>query len=124
MVEYLSRYNEQQRRRHGVLYIAISLIIESILCAIVNTFPNKKLMDYKYTELLKDIFPAVILSIVMGGILWFVPRIYTFSDIGLIVVQVVVGVVIYVGISKILNLTSYVYLEELVLSKLKRGKRR
>jgi len=42
----------------------------------------------------------------------------------LIVVQVVVGVVIYVGISKILNLTSYVYLEELVLSKLKRGKRR
>ena len=81
-------------------------------------------MDYKYTELLKDIFPAVILSIVMGGILWFVPRIYTFSDIGLIVVQVVVGVVIYVGISKILNLTSYVYLEELVLSKLKRGKRR
>ena len=110
--------------KYGVLYIAISLIIESILCAIVNTFPNKKLMDYKYTELLKDIFPAVILSIVMGGILWFVPRIYTFSDIGLIVVQVVVGVVIYVGISKILNLTSYVYLEELVLSKLKRGKRR
>ncbi len=108
--------------KYGVLYIAISLIIESILCAVVNTFPNKKLINYKYSELLKDILPAVTLSIIMGGILSSIAMVYTFSDISLIVMQVILGIVIYVGSSKILNLSSYVCLEDLMLSRLKRGK--
>ena len=110
--------------KYGVLYIAISLIIESILCAVVNTFPNKKLINYKYSELLKDILPAVTLSIIMGGILSSIAMVYTFSDISLIVMQVILGIVIYVGSSKILNLSSYVCLEDLMLSRLKRGKKK
>ena len=39
----------------GVYAVALSQIAYSLIAQILNTFPNRKLLDYKYSEQLRDI---------------------------------------------------------------------
>ena len=51
----------------GVLVMAYSLMAESLIAQVINTSPNKKLLDYGYGEQLKDILPGILLSLFMGA---------------------------------------------------------
>lgn len=43
--------------------MAYSLILSSLLSQLINTWPNRKLLDYRYLEQLKDILPSILLAI-------------------------------------------------------------
>ena len=107
----------------GVMAMAYSLLISSVLSQIINSWPNKKLLNYGYLEQLKDILPGIILAVVMGicvyGIEWL-----GLSDIVTLVIQVALGMIIYLGISKILKLESYEYLMTIVRNYLGNKKNR
>ncbi len=42
------------------------MLVSSVLSQIINSWPNKKLLNYGYLEQLKDIFPGIALAVVMG----------------------------------------------------------
>lgn len=50
----------------SVMAMAYSLILSSLLSQLINTWPNRKLLDYRYLEQLKDILPSILLAIFMG----------------------------------------------------------
>lgn len=88
--------------------------------AILNIFPNKDLIDYGYSEQLKDLSPAFFLSIVMGVIVKLEEQ-FQMNDLLLILIQACTGVVVYIGLSAITHNDSYIYL--LKFAKEKIGKR-
>ena len=99
--------------RFGVMVMAYSLLISSILNQLINSWPNRKLLNYGYEEQLKDILPGIILAVGMGICIRFVgmlpmPLIIT------LVIQVVMGASIYIGMSALLRLESFEYLWNLV----------
>ena len=57
--------------RFGVMALTISLVIEGIISQIINTWPNKKLIDYGYKEQIIDVFPIFVISFVMSVIVYF-----------------------------------------------------
>lgn len=88
--------------------MAYSLLATSLLSQIINSWPNKKLLGYTYLDQVKDMLPQILLSLVMGGIVFcitFVP-IYDWAQL---LIQVPLGVAIYLGLSKLFKVESYTY---------------
>lgn len=80
----------------GIRWLAVSALFCDILCTLINSFPNRKLIGYKYKEQLRDIAPAYLLSAVMG-VLVFLISLIGLPDIVTLLIQIAVGVVVYVA---------------------------
>lgn len=93
----------------GVFALAFSGLINTFVSSIVNTFPNKKLLNYRYFDQLRDIFPALFCALAMGVVVWFVGLIKMNMILSLIV-QVLTGAVVYLLLSVMFKLESFYYL--------------
>lgn len=97
----------------GVMAMAYSLLVNSLLCQIINSWPNKKLLNYGYLEQLKDILPGILLAVVMGACVYPV-KFLGLPDLLTLCIQIPLGAVIYILGSKLLKLDSFEYLVETV----------
>lgn len=95
----------------GVEAILYSKLLVSLLSQIINSAPNKKLLDYGYLEQLKDIMPQIILAAVMGVLVGFV-SLWNLPLLVELFLQMLLGVGIYVVGSKMFKLDSFEYLLE------------
>lgn len=100
----------------GVKVMAYSLLFVNIASQIINTWPNKKLFGYGYIEQLKDIFPGIIMAVVMGIIVSFGVYIPVVKGVQL-VIQVAVGIAVYILSSKLFRLDSFYYMENILVKK-------
>lgn len=103
----------------SVEVMAYSLLLTSVLSQIINSWPNKKLMSYSYLEQFKDILPQILLSLLMGAI------VYCLQFIGLndtltLLIQIPLGVMVYVVGSKLFHIDSFEYLLSTMKSLLKK----
>lgn len=106
----------------GVTAIAVGMVISTTLSAIINAIPNKKLLGYTFKMQLKDILPSLLLSLVMFG------AVYPISLLNInvwlmLIIQVIVGAIIYVALSAIFKVESFKYILGLLKGFLKRGKK-
>lgn len=107
----------------GVKAIACSLLITTFTSQIINSWPNRKLLDYSYIDQLKDILPCILLSVSMGCCIWPV-SLLGFPDLITLIIQGALGAAIYIGGSILLRLDSFHYLLEIVMSYLKKRSKR
>ena len=99
----------------GVMAMAYSLLFTSIVSQIVNASPNKKLLNYGYKDQLKDILPSIVVAVFMGICVYAVG----FINMPLIItmiIQVLIGVVIYFLISILFKFEAFYYILEIVKS--------
>ena len=99
----------------GVMAMAYSLLLSSVLSQIINSWPNRKLLGYGYLEQVRDFAPGILLAVVMGICVYFVgylplPMIIT------LLIQIVLGAIIYIAASAILKLEEFEYLLGMVKS--------
>lgn len=102
----------------GVETMAYSLLLSSLSSQIINTWPNRKLLNYGYFEQLKDIIPSIALSLVMGICVWLVGQLALPLLLKLFV-QVIIGIVVYVVLSYLFKMEPFIYLLRLIGSKLR-----
>ncbi|MBS7210347.1 MAG: lipopolysaccharide biosynthesis protein [Lachnospiraceae bacterium] len=107
----------------SVMAMAYSLLVSSLLSQIINSWPNRKLLHYGYLEQLKDIMPAILLSIGMGFCVSFIEQ-FGFSSVVTLVVQIILGVTIYIIASAIFHLESFEYLMSMFRPFIKRNARK
>ena len=93
--------------------MAYSLLVSSVLFQIVNSFPNKKLLNYSYLEQLWDMLPSILLSFGMGAIVWSV-TLLTLNDFTSLLIQIPLGALIYVSTSAIFKVESFAYILSLM----------
>lgn len=92
----------------SVMAMVYGLLVVSVIGQIINSWPNKKLMNYGYLEQLKDISPGILLSMFMGICVYCIKFLNLNSWVSLII-QVPLGVVIYIGLSALFKLNSFNY---------------
>ena len=78
--------------------IAMTAIITGFLSFFVNAAPNKKLINYSYVEQMRDLIPSFLASVVMCVAVLLVGYL-KFNVIVTLLIQVVVGVGVYLAIS-------------------------
>ena len=95
--------------KFGVMAMAYSMLVTSFISQVVNSWPNKKLLNYSYLEQVKDMLPQIGLSLLMGIIVYFVSFLHLNSLITLLI-QIPIGVIVYWLFSKLLHIESYEYI--------------
>lgn len=97
----------------GVMAMAYSLLISSVTSQIINSWPNRKLLNYSYVEQLKDIFPSILLAVTMGICVYPISS-FNLPDIVTLLIQAFLGGIIYIGGSIIFKLESFKYLLDII----------
>lgn len=105
----------------SVMAMAYSLLVTSVLSQIINSWPNRSLLDYKYLDQLKDILPSILLAVFMGVCIYSVSYL-GLRDVVTLLIQIFLGIGIYFCGSVLLKLESFEYLLDLLKSILKRRK--
>ena len=103
----------------GVMAMAYSLLLSSVLSQIINSWPNRKLLGYGYLEQVRDFAPGILLAVIMGICVYFISFLHL-STIVTLLIQLIVGAAIYIGVSAILKLEEFEYLLGMVKSFLKK----
>jgi len=102
----------------GIYAIAVGQVVSGILASFVNAYPNKRLLNYGYWEQWADMMPSFGLAIVMGL------AVYALDGINLAVWQLLalkvgVGMIVYLGLARLLRVESYTYLREALVEMLR-----
>jgi O-antigen/teichoic acid export membrane protein len=90
----------------GPMVMAYSLLVTSVLSMIVNSWPNRKLMNYTFGEMMLDILPDAAMALVMGAIVYAITFLHLGNVITLII-QIPLGIVIYALLSKLFHIDSF-----------------
>ena len=103
----------------SVMAMGYSLLVTCVLSQIINSWPNKKLLNYSYLEQLKDILPGILLAAFMCLCVYPVQWL-GLPDYLTLLIQVPLGAVIFVAGSALLKLEAFTYLWGMVGPVLKR----
>jgi O-antigen/teichoic acid export membrane protein len=93
----------------GPLYIAGAFALSSILGVFINSFPNKKMLDYGFFEQVKDVFPYLAMAGLMYLPIYFLNRL-SWPSWALLLIDVVVGIAVYGGLTLLFKPFAYRYL--------------
>lgn len=104
----------------SVMAIALSGILYTIVATVVNIYPNKKLMGYGYKEQIGDLFPFALISLVMGIVTYSILY-FNLSGVSTIVLQMVLGCLIYFGLSHILKIEEFHELKNVIQNYIRRS---
>lgn len=95
----------------SVLAMGLGSVFYTLFASVVNAFPNKKLLYYSYFEQLKDILPSFTLAAIMAVIVYCIPA-GPLNSICYLIVQVLVGALIYIAGSILFRLESFYFIKE------------
>ena len=92
----------------GIYAMAIGQVVQGFISSFINAYPNKKLMNYSYFEQWKDLIPSFVLSLVMAVIVWSM-NFLQIEPLILLILQIIVGIMIYILLSKLFKVEVYAY---------------
>ena len=102
----------------GVMAVAVSNVAAIIISAIISVFPNKWLINYSYIEQIKDLTPSIIISVLMGIIIYPLGIFIKYSILAFIL-QFLLGVTVYFGISSLFQNESFLLVKSIFKSIIK-----
>ena len=97
------------------IVLALSSIVCTVFATVVNTYPNRKLLGYKYKYQLSDLLPNLIISIIMGIVVYLIKYIQI-SKVLILILQVFIGIIVYILLSKFTKNENLYYLIDYVRS--------
>ena len=92
----------------GVLWIAIGVVAASFLALVLHSISNKVVLNYSFSEQIKDLLPSLLLSLIMGALVYLV-TLFELNSIKALFMQVIFGATIYLTLAKIFKMESYEY---------------
>ena len=101
--------------------IALSSVFTSIVSSFINAFPNKKLIAYSYFEQMKDLVPALVMSVIMFVAVNPLCKL-ALGPLAIIIIQVVAGVAVYLLLSIALRIEPFILVKNMLLETLRKRK--
>ena len=106
---------------YGVEAIAWSFVIFNYITTFVHIWVNRGLLNYGFKEQFYDIGANLVVGIIMGFLVWSV-SLLSISYFIILLLQIIVGVLSYILLSKVLKIESYSYLCNLIIEQNKKSK--
>lgn len=103
----------------SVYAIAWGAVVSTLLSAVVNASPNRRLLNYGYMEQMKDVLPSIALSLLLFAVVRAI-GLLALPDALLLGVQVIAGVCVYGALALLFRLESARYLLDMMKALLHR----
>lgn len=103
--------------------IAMTGVVSTGISWFVNAFPNKKLIGYSFREQVKDLMPMMIMALLMCVCVLLIGKrcaLIDLSDVMILIMQVFIGVVVYLLLSVICKPYPYCLVRDIVMKFLRR----
>jgi O-antigen/teichoic acid export membrane protein len=104
--------------RWGVLSLIVGQIVTSILSYFLNTHYTGKLLRYPIAQQIRDIMPSLILATIMGSAISMFHYVPISSDMLLLLVQIIAGLLIYLLLCHLCCIPSFTEMIALAKPKL------
>ena len=104
----------------GIIGLIWGQLIVSIVIFFVNTYYSGTFINYPTTEQMKDIFPVLAFSLIIGVVVYLVDLFLAmnhFHDLVRLIVSPGIGVALYVIVSKQLKLESYNSIKNILINR-------
>ena len=98
----------------GLEWMIFARILTSVLFTFINALPNTKVLHYSMLEQLKDLIPTILLSTVMGVIVYFTGLI-PLHYVAVLVIQIIMGIIIYILCSALFKIKPYLYCKDMLI---------
>lgn len=95
--------------RFGIIYLALSEVLITIFGTILYVIMSHKIINYRAMEVCGDFLINTSLATVMGIVTWGVGLALPFPQIVVLLVQIIVGMIVYILLSIITNNPSFKY---------------
>ncbi|MBR6676908.1 MAG: lipopolysaccharide biosynthesis protein [Clostridia bacterium] len=99
--------------------LAVTALVNTLVATVINTYPNRKLIGYRYRMQIMDLLPNLLTSAVMGASVYAM-NLIPLSAIILLPLQILAGAVIYVLLSLITHNENFFYFLGMAKNILKR----
>ena len=103
--------------QYGVNAIAWTLVINEIIAFGFNVYPVRKYIGFDFKMHFLDAIPPLIMSMIMVCVVYLIGLLIN-NNLICLIVQVLGGIVVYVGLSIITKNESFNYLKRMILSKI------
>lgn len=100
--------------QYGIYAIAFGSVISGIFSSFINTYPNKKLLNYSFKEQWKDVLPTLGISLIMGLSVYSI-RYLNMSSFLTLALQIFSGGIVYLALAFVFKLESFIYLKNTVI---------
>ncbi len=100
--------------------LASSYLVCTVIQIAVNCVPNIKLIGYKITDQIKDLFPGLLMASLMGAAVYFTGMI-GMNKTALLALQIAVGVISYLAMSIVTKNESFRYVLDTAKSYIRKG---
>lgn len=97
----------------GLIPMCWGMLVTSILALLINTHFTDKLIRFGFLKQMKDLCPALILSLVMGVIVYTTMHYLSVSPIVDLLIGFAEAIVIYVGVSILFRFKEWEYIKSL-----------
>jgi O-antigen/teichoic acid export membrane protein len=97
----------------SVYAVAWGIVLYNFVCIIINLYPCKKLLNYGVTEQVKDVLPYVLISAVMGTLIFAISLVEMHPGL-LLFLQACMGITIYILLNAFFCTNSYAYAKKLI----------
>lgn len=103
---------------YGIKIMILGMLINTIIAYYLNSFWSGKLIGYSSFEQVKDIFPSFLLAFTVAAIVYIIGNVIDFSNIWILVTQLIIGAVLTIILAEIFKLNSYLTLKEIIFNQL------
>lgn len=104
----------------SVMALAYSLLASYLFTQVINMWVNKRIIDYRYIDQLRDILPSVVLAIAMGCIVRPL-ALLQLPTIVVLAMQFFLGAGLYLGGSALFRFAAFEHTKQMVLSLLRKA---
>lgn len=102
--------------QYSPVVLAFGHVIYSFICYFINTYPCKTLLNYSYREQFSDVIKNLLSAVIMGYLVWLFGRI-KLNETLLLILQIMLGIILYILLSIFFHNENYKYLKETILRK-------
>lgn len=100
----------------NILFVLLSNLIVSLTVALTTQYKVRSLLNYTFSELWKDISPSLMMSLVMCAIVFLLGMV-PWNQMVVLFLQIVVGVVVYLVLSRATKNSNYVQAKGFLMEK-------
>lgn len=83
-----------------IIVLLLITILNSVVSFFINTYYSKKLLNYSTLEQIRDLSPALIISIIMATTIFLLSVLLSYSIMIILIIQVLSGIFLYIALSK------------------------
>lgn len=105
---------------HSVMAIIIGALISELLVTLINVPANSYLFKYKASDQMKDVLFPLLAAHIMAVVVYFCDQ--NLKENYWIILEIIIGVFVYVGISYVLKIDSLPYIYNILLRYVRRQK--